>query len=234
MSGSACSTSTVNCPASSIGQGGVGYMADPQPVHLAASNRSGEQIISGTTKALLCCTLPIKPGCFTSTPLRVGVEEARRQLDAAKVQVTNLQNIDLFQDDAGTWHAAATVGVNSARHAKHWTVVAHAHPVGSVPLLGPPLTWSVDALLTGSLTEAVNGNYDGKYYEENGQRYLLYIRGIAPPPALRNSIVLQPMISPTELAPREAATLLTPGDRDGELNSESYANTQAKLVEPRT
>jgi hypothetical protein len=39
------------------------------------------------------------------------------------------------------------------------------------------------------------------------------------------------MISEKEATQTEPVTLSTPGDRNGELNSEWYANTQAKLVE---
>ncbi|RXH53890.1 hypothetical protein GRAN_5228 [Granulicella sibirica] len=41
------------------------------------------------------------------------------------------------------------------------------------------------------------------------------------------------MQTETEIASVPPSVLLTPGDRDGELSSEWYANTQAKLVEAR-
>lgn len=75
---------------------------------------------------------------------------------------------------------------------------------------------------------------DGKYFEDGGRLYLLHVKNFAPKPALRNGIVIQPMLSPTQPAPESPATLLTPGDRYGALNSEFYGNTQAKLVEAPT
>lgn len=54
---------------------------------------------------------------------------------------------------------------------------------------------------------------------------------MAPPPALRNAIVIQPMQLPTQPALVGPTTLLTPGDRNGPLESEYYGQTEAKLVE---
>ena len=218
-------------PLTTINSSGDGYMADPQPVRLDRANALREVIISGTTHAVLQCSFPVLAECFSSRSLRITGGSLQSMIAAAGGQITNIQNVDLFQNDRGEWHAAVTIGIRTMAHPKHWTVVAHAHPVGPVSPDTPPNDWAADTLLAGSLTEASNGNYDGKYYEEEGRLYLLYVRGIAPPPALRNEIVLQPMQTEAEIASLPASVLLTPGDRDGELNSEWYANTQAKLVE---
>jgi hypothetical protein len=75
----------------------------------------------------------------------------------------------------------------------------------------------------------VNGNYDCKYFEDKGQLYLVYVQNLKN--KLRNGIVIQPMLSPTELAPVAPTLLLEPSEKDGGFNSEWYANTDFKLVE---
>ena len=131
----------------------------------------------------------------------------------------------------GGWHAVVTIGIHTAAHEKHWTVIAHAHPSAPTTPAEAPLAWSADTLLSGSFTEPSPGNYDGKYFQDNGKLYLLYIRNVSAPPRLRNAIVIKPMLSPTQPAPVGPITLLTPGDRNGPLLSEKYGRTQATLVE---
>lgn len=217
-------------PLTTVAADGSGYLADPQPIRRASSPVDGPQFLSGTTKAIIACPLPLSSHGCSWKPIRVDAAGLRPLIDAVGVTVTNIQNVDLFQADDGRWHAAVTIGVKSARHPRHWTVIAHAHPISPDEAGGPPLVWQADTLLSGDFTHPEEGNYDAKYYEEDGRLYLLYVRNTAPPPELRNVIVLQPMLSYT-LAAGPAVTLLTPGDRYGELNSEWFANTQAKLVE---
>ena len=218
-------------PMTTIARDGSGYLADPQPVRMAPSSGSQVQILSGTTKAIIRCAYPIVPGCFTWSPVTVDADALRARIDAAGASITNFQNLNLFQDDAGTWHAAVTIGVNTPAHKRHWTIIAHAHPTEPATLGAAPLAWSADTVLSGSLTDPVEGNSDAKYFEDEGRLYLLYVKNIVPPPALRNAIVIQPMRSPRQPVAAGAVTLLTPGDRNGPLDSEDYAQTQAKLVE---
>ena len=217
-------------PLTSIQPDGTGYLTDPQPIRRAPSTRGDDQYLSGTTKAVVRCSYPLRARSCDSTPIRVDAVELRSQMTAAHVTPTNFQNIDIFQGDDGSWQAAVTIGVHSDEHEKHWTVIAHAHPTSSSGGDGPPLAWTADALLAGAFTKPEAGNYDGKYYEEASSLYLLYVRNTRPAPAIRNEIVLQPMRTFTQ-GGGPATTLLTTGDRYGELNSEQYANTQAKLVE---
>ncbi len=214
-----------------IGANGAGYLADPQPVHLAPAAGRDLQILSGTTKAILRCAYPISPGCFTWAPITVDAGSLHGAIAAAGASITNFQNVDLFQDDAGTWHAVVTIGVHTPRHPRHWTVVAHAHPTQPAAPGSAPLAWSADTLLAGSFSDPVEGNYDAKYLEDEGKLYLLYVVNTAPAPALRNTIVIQAMQSPTQPAASAPVTLLAPGDRHGPLQSELYSQTQAKLVE---
>jgi hypothetical protein len=206
-------------PLTQVDGNGQGYMADPQPIRLAPMANSKVQYISGTTKALLRCEYPIRPNCFSWTPMSVNAGSLNEAITAAGAHVTNIQNTDIFQDNEGGWHAAITLGIASTSHPKHWTVIAHAHGVNAGADGMPPLIWSADKLLSGSFSEAGNGNYDGKYFEDNGHLYLLYVEGIAPPPNLRNAIVIQSMLSPETRAAVAPTVLLTTGDRQGELNS---------------
>ncbi len=217
-------------PMTTIGPNGSGYLADPQPVRTAPAAGGRVQILSGTTTAIIHCAYPISPGCFTWEPITVDAGALRGPIAASGATLTNFQNIDLFQDDAGGWHAAVTIGVHSPAHPGHWTVVAHAHPTQAAVAGSAPSAWSADTVLAGSFTDPVEGNYDAKYVEDDGRLYLLYVTNAVPPPALRNTIVIQSMLSPTQPA-SAPVTLLAPGDRYGPLESEFYAQTQAKLVE---
>jgi hypothetical protein len=123
-----------------------------------------------------------------------------------------------------------TIGVMSPNHPKHWTVVCHAHPTERSQGGAPPRGWTADTVLAGSFVNPDAGNYDGKYYEEDGRLYLLYVRNYQPAPELRNEIVIQAMASPLR-AQTPPVVLLTPGDRYGGLISEQYANTEARLTE---
>ena len=218
-------------PMTTIGADGVGYFADPYPVRLAPSNGGQTQVFSGTTKAIIWCAYPVSARCFAWTPATIDTGALGAEIAAAGASITNLQNLDVFQDDVGGWHAALTIGVHSAAHPNHWTVLVHAHATAPAAPGIAPLAWSADTVLQGSFSEPVAGNHDGKYFQEGGRLYLVYVKNFVPKPALRNGIVIQPMLSPTQPEPGGPTTLLMPGDRYGALNSEFYGNTQAKLVE---
>ena len=216
-------------PMTNVSADGTGYFADPYPVRLAPSSGGRTQVFSGTTKAIMWCSYPISARCFSWTPATIDAGALRAEIAAAGASVTNFQNLDAFQDDAGGWHAAVAIGVNSPAHPNHWTVLVHAHSAAAPGIV--PTTWSADTVLSGSFAAPVEGNYDGKYFEEGGRLYLLYVKNLVPNPALRNGIVIQPMLSPTTPAPADPTILLTPDDRYGALNSEFYGHTQSKLVE---
>ena len=218
-------------PMTTVGANGAGYFSDPYPVRLAPSGGMRTQVFSGTTKAIMSCADPMSAGCFSWTPVRVDAGALRTEIAAAGASITNFQNLDVFQDDAGGWHAVLAIGVHNAAHPRYWTVLVHAHPTTFAQPGTAPLAWSADTVLEGSFSDRVDGNYDGKYFEDGGRLYLLYVKNLAPQPALRNGIVLQPMLSTTQPAPESPTTLLTPGDRYGPLESERYGHTPAKLVE---
>jgi hypothetical protein len=228
-------------PMTSIGADGAGYLADPQPIHLAPSTTGDAQLLSGTTPAVVSCAYPLKPSSCSWTPIKMSLGLLAQSISVpppglgrcpqGEVCFTNFQNIDLFQDDTGRWQAAVTIGVRTARHPRHWTFIAHAHPVGTGSGGAFPRSWAADTILHGSLSDPRQGNYDAKYFEDGGRLYLLYVDTIKPEPALRNAIFLQPLQSFTQPAPERRVMLLRPGTRYGAIRSEDFASTQAKLVE---
>ncbi len=218
-------------PMTAIGPGGSGYFSDPYPVRLASGSGAGHQVLTGTTKAVLDCTYPLSPRCFSWTPVAIDTGGLGAAIAAARATFTNFQNLDAFQDDAGAWHAVLAIGVQSAAHPRHWTVLVHAHPTATPAPGATPIGWSADTVLSGSFSDPVEGNYDGKYFLDEGRLYLLYVKNFVPEPGLRNGIVIQPLLSPTRVAPVTPTVLLTTGDRFGALPSEDYGTTGAKLVE---
>ncbi|HVY15244.1 MAG TPA: hypothetical protein VHB27_08455, partial [Rhodopila sp.] len=220
-------------PLTTIGAAGSGYFEDPYPVRLAPSRPSQMVAISGTTKAIMRCRIPLAPSRCTWTPAQFDVGALADGITAAGDTFTNFQNLNVFQDDQGGWHAVLAIGVKrrGAPAGDHWTVLVHARPASAASPDQVPLQWVADTVLSGSFSERVDGNYDGKYLEDDGKLYLLFVKNFTSRPALRNGIVIQPMVSPTQKEPVPPATLLTTGDRFGPLNSERYDHTAAKLVE---
>ena len=110
----------------------------------------------------------------------------------------------------------------------------HATPSERVSLT-VPTSWFADKLLIGSVNQSVPANYDGKYFEDNGQLYLLYSKRLSAAGApARDGIVAQKMRSPTVLANSAPVILLQPNEGADALNSEFYfekGNAAFKLVE---
>ena len=218
-------------PLTRIGADGSGYLADPQPVHLSAPLAGRIQLLSGTTRAVIACAFPLRPGCFDWAAITVDPGALRVPVEQAGSTITTMQNINIFQGVNGKWHAAVELDLQRADFSGHWTVITHARPVDPVPPGTVPTAWTVDTLLSGSLSQPVQGNYDAKYFTDDGHLYLLYVRNHVPEPALRNEIVIQAMQTPTQAKAEAPVVLLAPGDRFGPLNSEQFADTRAKLVE---
>ncbi len=218
-------------PMTTIGADGVGYFSDPYPARLAPFRGGRTQVFSGTTKAIMSCAYPVSARCFSWARAAIDAGTLRTKIAAAGASITNFQNLGLFQDDASRWHAVLAIGVNSPAHPAYWTVLVHAHPPMDAAPGAVPLAWSADTVLSGSFSNPADGNYDGKYFEDEGRLYLLYVKNFAPRPALRNGIVIQPMLSPTRPAPERPTTLLMPDDGPGALDSEAYYHALVKLVE---
>ncbi len=160
-------------PMTTIGADGSGYFADPYPVRLAPSGGTRTQVFSGTTKAIMWCNYPVSARCFSWTPATVDAGALGAAIAAAGASFTNIQNLNAFQDDAGVWHAVAAIGVHSPTHPNHWTVLVHAHATAAAAPGIAPLAWSADTVLSGSFANPMDGNYDGKYFEDGGRLYLL-------------------------------------------------------------
>lgn len=208
-----------------------GYFEDPANVRLAPSLGNTKLIFSGTTKATMSCAFPLTARCFSWTSITVNAGSLASQISAAGATITNYQNIHAFQADDGSWHAVVAIGVRNAANPNYWTILVHASPVGATDVNTMPVAWAADTVLSGSFSDRVDGNYDGKFYQEGSQLYLLYVKNFVPNPGLRNGIVIQRMLSPTQLAAEAPVTLLTTGLAADTLVSELYANTTSKLVE---
>jgi hypothetical protein len=208
----------------------TGYFQDPYPVHKAPSNSPDIQLISGTTQELLSGSYPLQPQGFKAEPVNINRDPLQPGIDKAGATFTNYQNLNMFQTASGEWHMVLAIGVikNGAPH--YWTVIVHAHPdVEAKPGLAPT-QWTADTVLSGSFATFVDGNYDCKYFEDQGQLYLVYVKNLKGNP-VRNGIVIQPMSSPTQPVPVAPTLLLQPNEHDGGFNSELYANTGAKVIE---
>ena len=206
-----------------------GYMSDPYPIRLARFIPEKVQLLSGTTPNLISCAYPIAAGCFTSKSNTVEVTAIRSQITNSGMQYHGAQNRDIFQDDRGRWHMAVAIDYGPNEQ-ENRTVIAHASPAVDAAPGSVPTRWSVDRVLVGSFDKLDQGNYDCKYFEDRGRLYLLYVKNLQANP-LVNGIVIQPMISPTRLAPVDPTLLLSPSEADGGFSSEQFANTTSKLVE---
>ena len=207
----------------------TGYMSDPYPIRQSLLSSPGIQLLSGTTAKLLTCSYPITAGCFTSTDDTVDTSSLKPQIAAAGMQFLGIQNRDIFQDNNGNWHMAVGIDFGPDKAHKR-TLIAHASPDVKAAPGSAPTSWSVDRLLVGSFSNLDQGNYDCKYFEDKGQLYLLYVKNLQPDP-LVNGIVIQPMQSPTMLAPVGPVLLLSPDQQNGGFSSEQFASTTSKLVE---
>jgi hypothetical protein len=211
-------------------QAQTGYFQDPYPVPKALSNSPDIQLISGTTPAFLRGAYPLKRQAFQAQPIIINRDPLQPEIDKAGSTFTNYQNLDMFQTSSGDWHMVLAIGVIKSGAPHYWTVVVHAHPDVEAKPGFAPTQWTADTVLSGSFSTFVNGNYDCKYFEDKGQLYLVYVKNLKANP-VRNGIVIQRMLSPTQPAPVTPTLLLQPNEHNNGFNSELYANTTAKLVE---
>jgi hypothetical protein len=217
---------------------GAGYFSDPYPIHIEPSRVNGyiPPSFSGTTKEILSCPGGIRPGCFVVTPITVIVGSSiQREAQSQGSTITAIENNNIFRDNFGQWQMATTLYVKNPAYpdAGPWNVIVHAHPftVTSFPL---PNEWVADTLLIGSFAQPARANYDGKYFEGEGDLYLVYSKRLSDQPA-RDGIVAQLMQSATEPAPAAPTVLLQPEEAEGGYNSEysesANSNSQFKLIE---
>lgn len=216
----------------------IGYFSDPYLVPFAGSSST---YISGTTQKYMFCDGDLSPECAQETQNSVDFSAMQTQAEQAGAQICSIAGLHPFQDSTGLWMMAVTFHVNTegscgtGSATAGWSVIAHATPAdGSTP----PANWTADTLLVGSFTTVADANYDGKYFEDNGQLYLLYSKNLSTSPK-RDGIVAQAMTSPTTPALSDPVLMLQPNlDSGNPLNSELYydpgdggTNSDFKLVE---
>ena len=205
-----------------------GFFSDPYPIHFAPIvDFVLPQTFSGTTKALLSCPGPIRPECFNAAPLTIDLDPIRPDAEAGGSKIVSTEAIHPYQDQYGEWQMALAVHVsNPALKAKGtWSVILHAHP--QQQLIQAPTNWIADQVLVGSFSKPAAANYDGKYFEDDGQLYLIYSKRLSTSPA-RDGVVAQLMDSPTEPAAQAPVTLLAPNEANGGFNSEYYYGLDPK------
>ena len=216
----------------------TGYFGDPYPIHAASWLAPFEaEHISGTTPATMSCTRPIRPGCFEEKPLDLAIaEDLSSNARAAGNVFGDIINHNVYQTFDGRWQMAVTLYVHPAQdQTKRWTVIAHAHPVNE-DILSPPASWVADTILVGSLSTFDYANYDGKYFEDGSQLYLIYSKRLPVPSVAHDGIVAQHLKSPMELSKEDPVLLLSPSSGDASLNSEYFhtvppAGDTFKLIE---
>ena len=216
----------------------IGYFGDPYPIHLAPwFTPALPQYFSGTTPDLLQCDRPIKPACFSATPLTLTESDALKStVAAAGNEFGDVINHNVYQTLSGRWEMAVTLYVHpKGSNETKWTVIAHAHPADDFSLT-PPASWVADKVLVGSLATFAYANYDGKYFEDEGKLYLIYSRRLITKPVEHDGIVAQELTSPAVLASSGPVTLLAPSNKNGGFTSEYFhtkppAGDTFKLIE---
>ena len=216
----------------------TGYFAEPYPIHAAPrwTTAAIPQSFSGTTKEILSCPSSIQADCCTATPITVSVGPSLvQQAQEQGSTLTSFENNNIYRDHTGAWQMATTAYVKNPAYADAgpWNVILHAHPASPSPY-AVPTEWIADTLLIGSFAQPVRANYDGKYFADSGNLYLLYSKRLSNQPA-RDGIVAQLMRSATQPASVAPTVLLKPDDADGGYNSEYFNGlnppNQFKLIE---
>ncbi len=215
---------------------GTGYFSGPYPIRIPPLWRSASlpPAFSGTTKDILRCWYGLKPQCFTATPFTISAGPIAQQAEAAGARTSGFENNNVFRDDTGVWHMVSTLFVKSPKHpdAKHWDVIVHAHPTAASQTV--PTDWVADTVLVGTFQAPTNANYDGKYFQDGNQLYLVYSKRLSDSPQL-DGIAAQPMASFTQPTADQPTPLLEPATADGGFASEDYSllkpDGEFKLVE---
>jgi hypothetical protein len=221
----------------------LGYFGDPYPVHVDPGTASSlPQYFSGTTQELMTCERPIKPGCFDTSPITVTIaDDLKTSANNANNEFFDQINRNIYQTADGQWNMAVTLYLRNKSAPKTtlegtWTVIAHAHP-DTQSTTTTPTSWVVDKILVGSVAESAKANYDGKYFEDGKELYLIYSKREAG--TVHDGIVAQALTSATDLDSTAPVWLLAPSTIDGGYNSEYFhinwvdggPNADFKLIE---
>ena len=186
-----------------------GYFPDPLPIHMAPGSSTATQYFSGSDLKLLSCTGIIEPGCFTTSSITIDDSNFAQQAAAVGSKVTSTGNNNIYQDNAGNWQMATTLHLfNPTQPDTTWSVIAHANPTNTGSPV--PTAWMTDAILIGSLATSAKANYDGKYFEDSGNLYLIYSMAIVTTPVLHDGVVAQLLSSATQVASSAPVVLVEP------------------------
>jgi hypothetical protein len=214
----------------------TGYFSDPYLVPLSGT---GSTYITGTTQKYLICHGPLQPGCGQSQSITVDTSSLEAKAQRAGATITSIAGLHPLQNSQGLWMMVLTLHVQKEGSVDPdegatagWSVIVHA--AASVPHSASlPVNWTADDVLVGSFSKDVKANYNGKYFEHDGQLYLTYIKRLGDKPP-RDGIVAQKMRTPSEKADEEPVLLLQPSDDSDSKASEIYypdGGGDLKLVE---
>lgn len=211
--------------ATSATPAGSEHFSDPYPLETSSTANVS---FSGTFKEIITCAGGIKPGCFTATPITVDIDpsiQAEAKQRGVELSSTKAHHITRTSD--GRWQMVLSSAVipHGGSRDDHWNIILHAHPTGQTTD-APPKSWIADAILVGSLDHNAPANYDGKYFEDGGNLYLVYSKSISTEPT-RFGIAAQLLTDPAHVAPTAPVMLLSPSANPG-LASENYFSLDEK------
>ncbi len=209
-----------------------GYFPDPLPIHYGPGT-TGPLVFSSSDKKLMSCTEPVSAGCFSVSSYTIDTSAFAKQAAAVGSTFVSIGNNNIYQDNKGNWQMATTVMLTNPSQTADptWSVIAHASPTKTGSPV--PTAWTVDTLLIGSLSTTQKSNYDGKYFEDGGNLYLLYSKALTTNP-LNDGVVAQGMSSATQVSSTQPQTLVAPETANGGFNAENFFDFQTstfKLVE---
>ena len=221
----------------------LGYFGDPYPIRVVPwTAHFLPQYFSGTTQELMTCERPIKPSCFETSPITVKIPaDLETSANNANNEFFDQINRNIYQTNDGQWNMAVTLYLRKKSAPittleGTWTVIAHAHPEAQSTITAPT-SWVVDKILVGSVAVSAKANYDGKYFEDGGELYLIYSKRKAG--TVHDGIVAQAMTCPSDLDSKDPVWLLAPSTADEGYNSEYFninwaeggPNADFKLIE---
>ena len=210
----------------------TGYFSDPYLVPFSGATST---YISGTTQDYLICAGDLSPNCAQGTSINVDYSNLQAQASQVGAEICAIAGLRPFQGSSGHWDMVLVLHMEPLGNcgaSSHWNVLVHASP--DIQSTTPPVNWTADAVLVGSFGDSsVQANYDGRYFEDNGQLYLVYVKSLSTSPQ-RFGLVAQALVSPTTLDSTAPVLLLQPNpDNNDPLNSEGYSSliSSFKLVE---
>ena len=204
---------------------GSGYFQDPHPIYQFGDTATAKlPAFSGTTQKVLSCSGAIQPDCFLALTVKVDYTSIISNAMAADSTIHNLENLSIYQDKSGAWQMALVAHLTKAG-LNPWNVILHAHPTSAGG--GIPTAWTADTLLVGDWGQSAPDDYDPKYFEDNGNLYLIYNKQLSKG---YDGIVAQQMDSFTQLSLSPPVPLLGAETADGGYASEKAYTDDSGLA----